>query len=71
MTRIDYDRHLVELFAPTGFGDNGWGHILPAWIKENRPCTLGVLYVNGRAVPAKLKLDTGSLYVLGLNGSFV
>lgn len=71
VTRIDYDRHVVELFAPTSFVYSGSGHTLPVWIEAHQPFALGLLYVNGRAVPAKLKLDTGSLDVLGLNGSFV
>ena len=71
VTRIDYDRRVVELFAPTTFEYSGSGHILPLWIEANEPFALGLLYVNGRAIPAKLKLDTGSLDILGLNGSFV
>lgn len=71
VTRLDYDRQVVELFEPNQFVYGGTGRILPVWIEADQPFALGLLYLNGRAVPAKLKLDTGSLDVLGLNGSFV
>jgi hypothetical protein len=70
VTRIDYDRRVVELFAPNTFVYSGAGRRLPVWIEADQPFTLGLLYAKGRTVPAKLKLDTGSLDVLGLNGSF-
>lgn len=44
---------------------------LPVWIEAGETFVLGTLWVAGRTVPAKLKLDTGSLSGLGLNGSFV
>jgi hypothetical protein len=71
VTRIDYDRRVVELFAPSQFTYRGPGRTLPVWIEADQPFALALLYLNGRAMPAKLKLDTGSLDVLGLNGSFV
>jgi Aspartyl protease len=71
VTRIDYDRQVVELFAPHTFVYSGTGRPMPVWIEADQPFALGLLYANGRTVPAKLKLDTGSLDVLGLNGSFV
>ena len=71
VTRVDYDRRVVELFTPSRFVYRGPGRILPVWIEADQPFALGLLYLNGRTIPAKLKLDTGSLDVLGLNGSFV
>jgi hypothetical protein len=71
VTRIDYDRQIIELFAPNTFVYSGAGRSLPVWIEADQPFALGWLYANPRTVPAKLKLDTGSLDVLGLNGSFV
>jgi hypothetical protein len=71
VTRIDYDRRVVELFAPTTFVYSGAGRPLTVWIEADQPFALGSLYANRRTVPAKLKLDTGSLDILGLNGSFV
>jgi hypothetical protein len=59
------------LFAPDSFHYGGTGKALPLWIEDNQPFLLGVLYSSGRAAPAKIKIDTGSLDVLGLNGSFV
>jgi hypothetical protein len=41
------------------------------WLEEGEPFAVGTLYLAGRSVPAKLKIDTGSLDLLGLNGSFV
>lgn len=71
VVRIDYDGQRVELFAPDSFVYTGPGKSLPLWIEADEPFVLGVLHSNGRATPAKLKLDTGSLDALGLNGSFV
>jgi len=71
VVRLDYDRQQVELFEPVSFACAGPGQSLPLWIEAEQPFVLGVLYTDGRATPAKLKLDTGSLDVLGLNGSFV
>jgi hypothetical protein len=71
VTRVDYDRQVVELFVPGSFAYRGAGHILRVWLEANEPFILGLLYPKGRTVPAKLKMDTGSLDVLGLNGSFV
>ena len=44
---------------------------LNAWIESGETFVLGMLWAGGPSVPAKLKLDTGSLGGLGLNGSFV
>jgi hypothetical protein len=71
VTRIDYDRERVELFAPRTFVYAGPGKSLPLWIEAAQAFVLGVLHSSGRATPAKLKIDTGSLDALGLNGSFV
>lgn len=71
VVRIDYDRNEVQLFDPSTFAYTGPGKALPIWIEEGQSFALGFLYADGRATPAKLKFDTGSLDVLGLNGSFV
>lgn len=71
VVRLDYDRQQVELFAPNTFVYAGSGQSLSLWIEAAQSFVLGLLYTDGRATPAKLKLDTGSLDVLGLNGSFV
>lgn len=41
------------------------------WLEQGEPFALAYLWAAGRTVPAKLKIDTGSLSGLGLNGSFV
>lgn len=70
--RIDYAARSVTLLPP--------GHARPAapeaiavplWLEQDEPFALGYLWAGGRTVPAKLKIDTGSLSGLGLNGSFV
>jgi len=71
VVRIDYDSQQVALFAPRSFAYAGPGESLPLWFEAAQSFVLGVLYADGRATPAKLKLDTGSLDALGLNGSFV
>jgi hypothetical protein len=71
VTRIDYDRGVVELFEPRDFTYAGPGRALPVWLEADQSFALGFLFINGRTIPAKLKLDTGSYDVLGLNGSFV
>jgi len=71
VVRLDYDHQQVQLFEPTRFAYAGAGQSLPLWIEAAQSFVLGVLYIDGRATPAKLKLDTGSFDVLGLNGSFV
>ena len=68
---IDYAKREILLAggdtwtAPAGVSQ------LPVWIEAGETFVLGTFWVAGRTVPAKLKLDTGSLSGLGLNGSFV
>lgn len=71
VTRIDYDNQRVELFEPSTFVYAGPGKSLQVWIEAAQSFVLGILYSHGYATPAKLKMDTGSLDALGLNGSFV
>ena len=70
---IDYARREVRLASPDGWTppDSGYRVFLPLWLEAGEPFTLATFWVAGRTVPAKLKLDTGSLSGLGLNGSFV
>src|SRR5688572_25209122 len=68
---IDYGKQRVELFAPRDFVYSGPGKSLPIWFEADQAFVLAFLHSSGRATPAKLKLDTGSLTALGLNGSFV
>ena len=71
---IDYARREVFLASPDGWSppDNGGLRtFVPLWLEAGEPFTLATLWVAGRSVPAKLKIDTGSLSGLGLNGSFV
>lgn len=71
VVRIDYAANRIELFDPSTFSYDGPGTSIPVWLEAGEPFVLGTLYLANRAVPAKLKLDTGSLDLLGLNGSFV
>lgn len=68
---IDYAARTVQLARPEGWMPPEGATALPVWIEAGEPFVPGTLWVAGRTVPAKLKLDTGSLSGLGLNGSFV
>jgi len=68
---IDYASRTVELAAPANWRPPAGATELPLWIEDAEPFVLATLWAGGRTVPAKLKLDTGSLSGLGLNGSFV
>jgi hypothetical protein len=68
---IDYAAREVRLASPDGWRPPAGSTLLPVWIEAGEPFVLGTLWVAGRTVPAKLKLDTGSFSGLGLNGSFV
>ncbi|HQR16905.1 MAG TPA: hypothetical protein PK948_00970, partial [Gemmatimonadales bacterium] len=71
VVRIDYAASRIELFDPATYSYDGPGTAIPVWLEAGEPFVLGTLYLTNRAVPAKLKIDTGSLDLLGLNGSFV
>ena len=68
---IDYATRAVRLAEPATYLPPTGAVAVPVWIEAAEPFAPATLYVGGRTVPAKLKLDTGSLSGLGLNGSFV
>jgi len=68
---IDYASRTVELASPDNWRPPAGATELRVWIEDGEPFVLATLWVAGRSVPAKLKIDTGSLSGLGLNGSFV
>jgi len=68
---IDYASRTIELASPDNWRPPAGATEVPVWIEDGEPFALATLWVAGRSVPAKLKLDTGSLSGLGLNGSFV
>ncbi len=68
---IDYAARTVRLTPAGAWNAPPGATELTVWIENGEPFALGTLWVDGRTVPAKLKLDTGSLSGLGLNGSFV
>ena len=68
---IDYAAREVRLAPATGWNPPAGATRLAVWLEDGEPFVLGTLWVAGRTVPAKLKLDTGSFSGLGLNGSFV
>jgi hypothetical protein len=70
VVRIDYSAHTVTLFDPATFTDSA-GTSVPLWLEAQEPFFVGTLFLGGRAHTAKLKVDTGSLDFIGLNGSFV
>jgi hypothetical protein len=71
---IDYARREVLLASPGDWtlpDSIGRRTIVPLWLEAGEPFIEATFWVAGRTVPARLKLDTGSLSGLGLNGSFV
>jgi hypothetical protein len=71
VVRIDYRQRTVSLFDPARFEPPGAAVSVPVYLEQGEPFLVGTLFVGGRATPAKLKVDTGSLDFMGLNGSFV
>jgi len=68
---IDYASRTVALASPDDWRPPAGATELRVWVEDGEPFVLATLWAGGRSVPAKLKLDTGSLSGLGLNGSFV
>lgn len=68
---IDYAAREVRLAPAAGWKPPAGATELGVWLENGEPFVLGTLWVAGRTIPAKLKVDTGSLSGLGLNGSFV
>ncbi len=68
---IDYSAEKVTVASPESYIGPANATSVPVWIENGEPFALGYLWAAGRTVPAKLKIDTGSLSGLGLNGSFV
>ena len=68
---IDYGASTIDVHEPATFTYRGAGVELPLWIEHGEPFFVAQLFADGRMAPAKLKLDTGSMDFIGLNGSFV
>ena len=68
---IDYESGLLTVASPDSYQGPADATEVPVWIESGEPFVLGVLWAANRSVPAKLKIDTGSISGLGLNGSFV
>ncbi len=68
---IDYGGRSLALAKPEQVMVPDRAVIVPVAIESGEPFVVATLWADGRTVPAKLKLDTGSLSGLGLNGSFV
>jgi hypothetical protein len=69
---IDYGARVIYLYEPEDYEYSGTGEIIPVKIENEEPFVHAKLIQPGRApIDAKLKLDTGSVNELGLNGSFV
>jgi len=68
---IDYGTSTIDVHEPATFVYRGTGVELPLWIEHGEPFFVARLFADERVAPAKLKLDTGSMDFIGLNGSFV
>jgi hypothetical protein len=71
VVRIDDGRRIVTLYDPSGFRAPPNASAVPVYLEASEPFLAGTFFLAGRAMPAKLKIDTGSLDFMGLNGSFV
>lgn len=69
---IDYAARVINLYEPKDYQYSGSGEIVPVTIEKDEPFLQAKIIQQGRApIEAKLKIDTGSVNELGLNGSFV
>ena len=71
VVRIDYQGRRVALLDPRTAAPPEGAVGIPVFLERGEPFLLGSVFLAGRANPAKLKIDTGSLDFLGLNGSWV
>ena len=72
VVEIDYAARVINLYEPKDYQYSGKGEIIPVTIEEDEPFLQAKIIQPGRApIEAKLKIDTGSVNELGLNGSFV
>ncbi len=71
VVEIDYAARVINLYEPKDYQYSGQGEIVPVAIEEDEPFLQAKIIQRGRApIEAKLKIDTGSVNELGLNGSF-
>jgi hypothetical protein len=71
VVEIDYAARTINLYEPKDYQYSGRGEIVPVTIEEDEPFLQAKIIQRGRApIEAKLKIDTGSVNELGLNGSF-
>ncbi len=72
VVEVDYERQIINLYEPTDYQYSGSGEIIPVTIENDEPFMQAKIIQPERGpIEAKLKIDTGSTDVLGLNGSFV
>ena len=70
VTKIAYSTHRITLYEPATFHDGG-ATAVPIEIVSREAFVVATIDTGKKRVPARLKLDTGSVDTLGLNGSFV
>lgn len=72
VVEIDYAARVINFYEPEDYQYSGSGEIVPVTIEKDEPFLQAKIIQRGRApIEAKLKIDTGSVNELGLNGSFV
>jgi hypothetical protein len=72
VVEIDYAARVINLYEPDSYKYSGPGEIIAVKIENEEPFMQAKIVQPGRApIEAKLKIDTGSVNELGLNGSFV
>src|SRR5262249_48628385 len=65
VVRIDYRRRIVTLYDPSDFRTPPNATAVTVYLEAGEPFLEGVLFLARRAMPAKLKIDTGSLDFMG------
>lgn len=72
VVEIDYAKRIINLYEPKDYRYSGKGEIVPVSIETDEPFLQAeFIQPNREPIEAKLKIDTGSVNELGLNGSFV
>ena len=71
VVEVDYATRTINLYEPKDYQYSGKGEIVLVSVEKDEPFLQAKILQPGRApIEAKLKIDTGSVSELGLNGSF-
>nr|MBN2278056.1 aspartyl protease family protein [candidate division Zixibacteria bacterium] len=69
---INYDSQYIDIYEPDGYEYQGDGEILEVTVENDEAfIETEIEHPAGRRIQARLMLDTGSINVIGFNGSYV